>query len=302
VTMDAPSDRLRALLRGPDLVHLPGVYDAVSARLAARAGVAGAHLSGAVASAVALGLPDLGFVHAADIVKVAQSVTPALDGLPLLADADTGYGNALQARATARSYAAAGIAGLHLEDQVAPKRCGHLAGKQVVDVDEAASRVRAAVDAAPEGTSGVVVVARTDAVGVEGVASATERCVAFAEAGADAVFVEGASSDQLAQVVDGVVRAAGSCPPLVVNRSEAAGSEPPLEQAALRELGVRIVIHPVSALLAAAHAQARVYAAIAATGDAAPVDRLGWDDLTSLVGLPDLLTLEQRYAAGEHSS
>ncbi|WP_244932124.1 isocitrate lyase/PEP mutase family protein [Nocardioides sp. W7] len=302
--MDAPSDRLRALLRGPDLVHLPGVYDAVSARLAARAGVAGAHLSGAVASAVALGLPDLGFVHAADIVKVAQSVTPALAGLPLLADADTGYGNALQARATARSYAAAGIAGLHLEDQVAPKRCGHLAGKQVVDVEEAASRVRAAVEAAPSGTAGtrgIVVVARTDALGVEGVASATERCVAFAEAGADAVFVEGASTPDLARVVEGVTRATGACPPLVVNRSEAAGDEPPLDQAALRELGVRIVIHPVSALLAAAHAQARVYAAIAAGGDAGPVERLGWDDLTALVGLPDLLNLEQRYAAGDAS-
>jgi len=299
--MNAPSDRLRSLLAGPDLVHLPGVYDAVSARLAARAGVVGAHLSGAVASAVALGLPDLGFVHAADIVRVAQSVVPALDGLPLLADADTGYGNALQARATARSYAAAAIAGLHLEDQVAPKRCGHLAGKQVVDVAEAAARVRAAVDACKEdSSSGIVVVARTDALGVEGVASATERCVAFAEAGADAVFVEGAGTPDLARVVEGVVRATGACPPLVVNRSEAAGNEPPLDQDALRELGVRVVIHPVSALLAAAHAQASVYAAIAATGDAGgAAERLGWTDLTDLVGLPDLLTLEQRYAAGD---
>ena len=289
--------RLRALLGGPDLVHLPGVYDAVSARLAADAGVAGAHLSGAVASAVALGLPDLGFVHAADIVRVAQSVVPALDGLPLLADADTGYGNALQARATARAYAAAGIAGLHLEDQVAPKRCGHLGGKQVVDVAEAAARVRAAVEA----ESGIVVVARTDALGVEGVASVTERCVAFAEAGADAIFVEGAGVADLARVTEGVTRATGGCPPHVVNRSEAAGTEPPLDQEALRELGVRIVIHPVSALLAAARAQAAVYAAIVATGDAGPVDRLGWEDLTNLVGLPDLLTLEQRYAAGATS-
>lgn len=289
------ASQLRAILAGPDLVHLPGVYDAVSARLAARAGVRGAHLSGAVASAVALGLPDFGFVHATDIVRVAQSVVPALGGLPLLADADTGYGNALQARATATAYAAAGIAGLHLEDQVAPKRCGHLAGKQVVDVAEAAARVRAAVESGAD----VVVVARTDALSVEGVPSATERCVAFAEAGADALFVEGAGTPDLARVSEGVTRATGGCPPLVVNRSEAAGDEPPLDQAALRELGVRVVIHPVSALLAAARAQAAVYAEIAAHGDAGPVDRLGWDDLTTLVGLPDLLTLEQRYAAGD---
>lgn len=295
MTAQSSAQRLRTILAGPDLVHLPGVYDAVSARLAARAGVRGAHLSGAVASAVELGLPDLGFVHAADIVRVAQAVVPALDGLPLLADADTGYGNALQARATARTYAAAGIAGLHLEDQVAPKRCGHLAGKQVVDVAEAAARVRAAAEADAD----VVVVARTDALGVEGVASATERCVAFAEAGADAVFVEGAGLSDLALVVEGVTRATGSCPPLVVNRSEAAGDEAPLDLAALRELGVRVVIHPVSALLAAARAQSAVYAAIAADGDAGSVDRLGWDDLTTLVGLPDLLTLEQRYAAGD---
>ena len=291
------AQQFRTILAGPDLVHFPGVYDAVSARLAAQAGVRGAHLSGAVASAVELGLPDLGFVHAADIVRVGQAVVPALDGLPLLADADTGYGNALQARATARAYAAAGIAGLHLEDQVAPKRCGHLAGKQVVDVAEAAARVRAAAEADAD----VVVVARTDALGVEGVASATERCVAFAEAGADAVFVEGAGLPDLALVVEGVTRAAGTCPPLVVNRSEAAGNEAPLDQEALRELGVRVVIHPVSALLAAAQAQAAVYAAVAAHGDAGQVARLGWSELTELLGLPDLLTLEQRYAAGDHS-
>ena len=285
--------RLRALLEGPALVHLPGVYDAVSARLAARAGVPGAHLSGAVASAVTLGLPDLGFVHAADITRVAQSVVPALDGLPLLADADTGYGNALQARATARAYAAAGIAGLHLEDQVAPKRCGHLAGKQVVDVEEAVSRVRAAVEAETD----IVVVARTDALGVEGIASATERCIGFAEAGADAVFVEGGTFADLAEVVAGVP----DCPPLVVNRSEAAGHEPPPDWDAYAALGARLVIHPVSALLAAARAQAAVYAAVAAHGDAGAVDRLGWDELTELLGLPGLLTLEQRYAAGEIS-
>lgn len=301
MTTQSPAGRLRAILAGPDLVHFPGVYDAVSARLARGAGLRGAHLSGAVASAVALGLPDLGFVHAADIVRVAQAAVPALGGLPLLADADTGYGNALQARATARAYAAAGIAGLHLEDQVAPKRCGHLAGKQVVGVAEAAARVRAAAEAHQDAAADLVVVARTDALGVEGVASATERCAAFAEAGADAVFVEGAGLPDLALVVEGVTRATGSCPPLVVNRSEAAGDESPLDQAALRELGVRVVIHPVSALLAAARAQAAVYAAIAADGDAGSVDRLGWDDLTTLVGLPDLLTLEQRYAAGDAS-
>lgn len=291
--------RLREILAGPDLLHLPGVYDAVSARLAVRAGIRGAHLSGAVASAVELGLPDLGFVHAADIVRVARRVVPTLDGLPLLADADTGYGSALQAQATARAYAAVGIAGLHLEDQVAPKRCGHLAGKQVVDVAEAAARVRAAVESGT-GPDRIVVVARTDALSVEGIASVVERCVAFTEAGADALFVESAGVDELARVVDGVARATGGCPPLVVNRSEAGGTQPPLDTEALERLGVRVVIHPVSALLAAARAQAAVYAAVARTGEAGEVPRLGWEELTGLLGLSDLLTREQRYSVDVH--
>lgn len=293
MTRPTSAQRFREILAGPDLVQFPGVHDAVTARLAARAGVVGAHLSGAVASAVQLGLPDLGYVHATDIVRVAQSVVPALDGLPLLADADTGYGNALQARATARAYAAAGIAGLHLEDQVAPKRCGHLAGKQVVDVDEAVARVRAMVEAEAE----IVVVARTDALGVEGIGSAIERCAGFAEAGADAVFVEGAGIDDIAAVAQAVT----SCPPMVFNRSEAAGTGAAPDWSALQDLGVRVVIHPVSALLAAAQAQAAVYAAVAAHGDAGQVARLGWSELTELLGLPDLLTLEQRYAAGDAS-
>ncbi len=291
----SPSQAFRDLLAGPELVHFPGVYDAVNARLAARAGVRGAHLSGAVASAIALGEPDFGFVHGTDIARIAQSVVPALDGRPLLADADTGYGNALQARATARAYAAVGIAGLHLEDQVAPKRCGHLAGKQVVPVDEAAGRVRAATESGTD----IVIVARTDALGVEGVESTTERCIAFTEAGADALFVEGASLPELARVTEGVTRATGGCLPMVVNRSEAGGAQPPLDVAALQELGVRVVIHPVSALLAAARAQVAVYAGIAEHGDAGAVERLGWDELTGLLGLPELLTLEQRYAAGD---
>ncbi len=180
------ADDLRALLRGDSLVHLPGAYDAVSARLAARAGAQALHLSGATVSAVELGVPDLGFVHGSDIARRAAVVASA-SGLPVLADADTGYGNALQARQTTVDYAAAGVAGLHLEDQVAPKRCGHLGGKAVVDLDEAAARVRAAVDAG----TGLVVVARTDALSVLGADAVVERCRAFADAGVDAAVRRG---------------------------------------------------------------------------------------------------------------
>lgn len=286
------AERLRRLLAGEAVVRLPGVYDAVSAALAVRAGASAACLSGATVSTVDLGLPDLGFVHGNDIAERAAMLTPVLGDVPLLADADTGYGNALQARHTARRYAAVGVAGLHLEDQVAPKRCGHMGGKAVIETDEAAARVRATVEAGVD----LVVVARTDALSVEGVESVVRRCRAFADAGADAVFVEGATREVLVAVRDALA-ADGRPLPQVWNRSEAGGPvESGPRDAELAAAGVRLVIHPVSAVLAAADAVRRVMEQIVGAGHAGSVDRMTWDDLTGLVGLPELLQDEMRYA------
>lgn len=286
-----PADRLRALLGGTDVVRLPGVYDAISAGLAAATGAQAVCLSGATVSAVDLGLPDFGFVHGTDIARRAAALLPALGEVPLLADADTGYGNALQARRTTQAYAATGIAGLHLEDQVAPKRCGHLDGKAVVGVDEAASRIRAAVEA----DTGLVIVARTDALSVLGRDAVVERCRAFADAGADAVFVEGAGIDDL-EAVSAALAADGRPLPQMYNRSEAGGPiDAGPDDVRLAEAGVRLVIHPVSAMLAAAEALRRTMAAIVGTGHAGAVDRMAWTDLTDLVGLPELLQDEERY-------
>lgn len=286
------ADRFRALLSGDAPVHLPGVYDAVTAHLAVANGARGVCLSGASVSAVDLGLPDLGFVHGTDIVRRASSLLPPLGDVPLMADADTGYGNALQARHTTLTYAAAGIAALHLEDQVSPKRCGHMAGKDVIELAEAAARVRAAVDSGAD----LVVVARTDALSVRGAQEVVARAVAFAEAGAEAIFPEGAGIDVLEQV-SAALDAAGHRLPLVWNCSEAAGAVekfPTAEQ--LGQVGVRAIIHPVSALLAAARAAGDVYAAISAQGTAAGTERLEWADLTGLVGLPPMLEIENEYA------
>lgn len=287
-----PGDRLRALLGGATAVRLPGVYDAISAALAARAGAAAVHLSGATVSAVELGLPDFGYVHGTDIARRAASLAPSLGTVPMLADADTGYGNALQAAQTARAYAAAGIAGLHLEDQVAPKRCGHLGGKEVVGLDEAAGRVQAAAEAG----TGLVIVARTDALSVQGRDAVVERCRAFAAAGADAVFVEGADPAALAAVRDALA-ADGRPLPQMYNRSEAGGAidaGPSDEE--LAALGVRLVIHPVSAMLAAAAAVQNTMREILGSGTAAGVERMAWSELTELVGLPQILLDEKRYA------
>ncbi|MEQ6903304.1 isocitrate lyase/PEP mutase family protein [Nocardioides sp. YIM 152588] len=285
--------RLRALLRGTTPARLPGVYDAVSAAIAAELGAPAVCLSGATVSAVDLGLPDLGFVHGTDIARRAAALRGPLAGVPVLADADTGYGNALQAARTTREYAAAGIAGLHLEDQVAPKRCGHLGGKEVVDLDEAAARVRAAVEAG----TGLVVVARTDALSVLGRDAVVARCRAFAEAGADAVFVEGAGLADL-HAVAAALAADRRLLPQVYNRSEAGGPvEAGPDDAALAAAGVRLVIHPVSALLAAASAARHAISGVLEDGHAGRAERMDWGDLTDLVGLPALLAEERAHAA-----
>ncbi|GAA1396914.1 oxaloacetate decarboxylase [Catellatospora coxensis] len=282
--MTAPA--LRALLASNRVTHLPGVYDPPTAALAVRAGHRAAHLSGAACAALDLGLPDLGYVHGTHIAERAARIVPALGGVPLLADADTGYGDALQAVWTARRYAAAGVSGLHLEDQVMPKRCGHLAGKELVDADTAARKIRAIV---ADGT-GIVVVARTDAYTVTGLDDAIARGRAYAAAGADAVFLEGVSD------LDELARAHAALPgvPLVLNRSEAGGHAAATSDADLAAAGVRLVLHPVAPLLAALHAADRAYREIAAAGRAT-VDRLAWSEFTDLVGQNEALALDTKH-------
>ena len=281
------AERLRAILAEPGCVQAPGVFAAVSARLLERAGFRVGHLSGAIASAVGLGLPDLGYLHGTDVAALAARITAATD-LPVIADADTGYGNALHARRTAEQYARAGLAGLHVEDQVNPKRCGHMAGKDVIDQDEAVGKVRAAVEAG----TGLVVIARTDAMSVLGLDAAVERAQAFAEAGADLVFVEGVTDEDRLARVHAALPGVG----LMVNISEADPSLKPLTPDVLAGFGVKVAIYPVAPMLAAARAVAQTYAAIARDGNALAADRMPWDELTDLLGLPDLLDLEQRYS------
>lgn len=278
---------LRATLRPGRVIHAPGVSDAVGAALVRELGFDAAYLSGATVSATALGLPDLGFVHASDVVAAANRMLPSLGAVPLVADADTGYGNAVQARRTVRQYAAAGVGGLHIEDQVMPKRCGHMAGKAVVPLEEAVGRIRAAKGAGTE----VVVIARTDVLSIDGLDAATERAAAFACASADLVFVEGAcDAEQLAAIgaaCDGVG--------LVLNRSEAAGdTDGGLNDRELAAFGVRLVIHPVAGMLAAAAATRAALLAIRNSGHSGGIDRMTWQALTDLLGLPALLELEAK--------
>jgi 2-methylisocitrate lyase-like PEP mutase family enzyme len=278
---------LRAILASDRVTHAPGVYDPVTAALAAAAGHRAVHLSGAAVSAIMLGRPDLGFVHGTQIADRASTLVPALGGIPLIADADTGYGTPLHAVWTALAYARAGIAGLHLEDQVSPKRCGHLAGKELIGIGEASAKITALADQAPQ----IVVIARTDAYAVRGLDETVVRCRAYAEAGADAVFPEGV--DTLAELR--LLHDAIPDVPIVISRSEAGGNRPALTDAELSEVGVRLVLHPVAALLAAMRSASLAYRSIADTGTAEPVDRMPWAAFTALIGQDEALDLDARY-------
>ncbi|WP_030435159.1 isocitrate lyase/PEP mutase family protein [Actinoplanes subtropicus] len=275
------ADELRALLRANHVTHVPGIYDPATAALAVQAGHRVAYLSGAAVSALMLGRPDLGYVAATQIADRASTLAPALNGVPLIADADTGYGNPLEAVWTGHAYVRAGISGLHLEDQVSPRGAGRPAGREMSDADSAAAKIKALATEVPE----LVLIARTDAYAASGLTGAIARCRAFAEAGADAVFPAGVGDpNELAEL-----HAAIPDVPIVLHRSETTGNRPAATDAELAAAGVRMVLHPVAALLAALRAVSQVYRQIAETGSAEPVDRMPWAAFTALAGGPEAL-------------
>jgi len=249
------SDSGLGRLLGTDAVlHVPGCFDPLSAMLAEQAGFAAAYLSGFAVSAARLGQPDLGLLGMDDVVAVTRAIT-ARCRLPLIVDIDTGFGGPLNVRRTVAEVEAAGAAAVQIEDQRSPKRCGHFEGKALVDLDEAVARVELAV--AARSTPELLVVARTDAIAVDGLGAAIHRARAFAAAGADVLFVEAIeSAEQL-----GEVGAALAGTPLLYNDVEG-GRSPALDDATLAAAGVRIVIHPVTALLATIVAQQEALAAV----------------------------------------
>ncbi|HEY7594629.1 MAG TPA: oxaloacetate decarboxylase [Actinophytocola sp.] len=283
---------LRALLSRGDTVVAPGAYDVLSARLVEAAGFPAVYMTGFGVSASLIGRPDVGLLTMTEMVDSARRICSAVE-VPVIADADTGYGNALNVVRTVREYEAAGVAGIHLEDQVAPKRCGHLEGKQVVPAEVMVDRVRAAVDARRD--RDFVLIARTDARAVEGLAAALDRAARYREAGADMLFVEAPQSHEEIETV--ATELAGV--PLLFNWAEG-GKTPPVPLDRLRELGFRLVICPISALLAATSAVRSVLSRIAADGT--PVDvvrelpRFG--EFVDLIGLAEVNDLAERYGNG----
>ena len=273
-----------------DTVLMPGVYDALTARIAARVGFDVVFISGYSVSAARLGEPDFGFLTQTDMVEAARAVCRVSDA-PVIVDADTGYGNAVNVLRAVRDLQDAGAAGVFLEDQVWPKKCGHMAGKRVVDTAEHAAKLRAAVDA--RGDRDLFVVARTDARQPLGVEAAIERCLAYKETGADALFVEAPQSvDELARVAEALPA------PLVANMVER-GVTPHLSRSELRDLGFALIVCPLAALYAATRAVTDVLTELRdeETTSGAYDRMVTFDEFNALVDLDARYEDEARYAS-----
>jgi 2-methylisocitrate lyase-like PEP mutase family enzyme len=275
-----------------EMVLAPGCYDALGARLVEEAGFPAAYMTGFGSAASHLGRPDVGLMSLPEMVDNARRIAQAVD-IPVIADADTGYGNSINVIRTVREYEAAGVAAIHIEDQVMPKKCGHMEGKQVVPAREMAAKVAAAV--AARRTPEFLIVARTDARAVEGLEKALVRGRLYVEAGADALFVEAPQSEAEVETV------ARSFPdvPLLFNYAEG-GKTPPLSRERLRELGFSLVIFPLTLLLVATQAMRAALAHVKADGT--PIEllpsMLGFAEFLDFIGLPEVRELEQRFAEG----
>jgi len=282
--------RLRELLAQPELLVAPGAYDALSARLVAQAGFPAVYMTGFGTAASVLGQPDVGLLTMSEMVSRAAALAAVVGDRPLIADADTGYGNPINVRRTIREYERVGVAAVHIEDQVWPKKCGHLEGKQVIPTDEMVQKIHAAVDARQD--PDFVIIARTDANAVYGLEDALHRGRAYREAGADVIFIEAPRSivelQAIAQTFPDV--------PLLYNWAES-GKTPLLSLEEIHTLGFKLVIFPVSMLFAATQALLGLLEVLkqGQTPTAFAERMVTFSQFTAQIGLPDIQALERRY-------
>ena len=285
-TTPSPGARLRALLAADGLITAPGVYDGLTAALVARTGFGAAYLTGAGVAVGGFGLPDIGLLTATEMTDRARIVATALGEVPLIADADTGYGAPMNVVRAVREYERAGVAAIQLEDQTFPKKCGHLPDKELVPVVEFEAKLRAALDARSD--PDLVIIARTDARGPLGLGEAIDRANRYARAGADVVFVEAPQSldeiERIAAEVTGV--------PLLINMVQG-GLTPDTAPDRLAALGYRIAIHPGALLGPTVLAG---FDALARLGGTLPTDLApGPQGLFELVGLREWTAIGERY-------
>lgn len=285
---------LKSRLSSPRILLAPGVYDALTALVATEAGAEALYLSGAGIAYTRLGRPDIGLVSMAEVADVIALLRDRVP-LPLIVDADTGFGNALNTQRTVRVFERAGATALQLEDQTFPKRCGHLSEKRVIPVAEMVGKVKAAVDA--RASAETLIIARTDALAVEGLNAALDRAEAYREAGADVLFVEAPGSVEDLSAI--VARLKGTAP-LMANMIEG-GLTPMRSAAELEVMGFSLVIFPGGIARAVAHTAQAFYRTMLADGSTAAFrDRMfDFRDLNGVIGTAGMLALGKTYEGGE---
>jgi 2-methylisocitrate lyase-like PEP mutase family enzyme len=281
-----PADRLRVLLERPGILVMPGCHDAISAKLIEEAGFELGFMSGFAVSAARLGMPDTGLISYGELIDQGQNICRAVS-IPLIGDGDTGFGSAQNIKRTVEGYGRAGFAAIMIEDQVAPKRCGHTAGKSVVGRDEALTRIRAAVDAKAAG-NGILIMARTDARACVSLDEAITRCRLFRELGADITFLEAPVDEEEMRQYCASVEG-----PKMANLIEG-GKTPLLPPARLEALGYKIAVYPLTLLNVSIAAMRTALASLARRERAA--DAMDFEDLKTAVGFPEYYADEARYA------
>jgi 2-methylisocitrate lyase-like PEP mutase family enzyme len=285
---------LRKRFAAPAIVVAPGVYDALTASIAVTAGFEALYLSGAAISYTKLGRPDIGLVSMSEVLDTLMNIRERVDAA-LIVDADTGYGNALNVERTVKLFERAGANAIQIEDQSMPKRCGHLADKTIISANEMIGKIKAAVDARQ--SEKTLIVARTDAAAVEGFSAARERAGAFADAGADVIFVEAPQDiNQLTEVgrlLDGRV-------PLMANMVEG-GRTPVLPASQLEAMGFSLVIFPGGVVRALARTAQEFYDVLARQGttESFRARMFDFDGVNKLLGAADILARGKRYEGGD---
>ncbi len=288
-----PRARLREMMRREGAIIAPGVADALNARIVAQHGFEAIYMTGAGTTAVRLGMPDVGLLSMTEMVDNAARIVDA-SNLSLIADADNGYGGVLNVRRTVQGFERAGVAAIHIEDQSLPKRCGHLAGKQLVETDEMVSKIKAACDARLD--PNFTIIARTDAIAVDGFEAAIERALRYREAGADMLFVEAPSAEQLPLIAPRLDA------PLLYNMA-ASGKTPFLGKEEIEKLGFKLIIYPNWLLLASIRAASSMLDLLKRTGSIAEAvpNVASFREFFDLVGMQEVQRLEGKYAVREES-
>lgn len=293
--MTSCTTRLRELIDAPEILVAPGAYDGTGARLIRSLNFEAIYISGFETSASLLGQPDLGYLTYTQMASRVATIADAVPDLPIIADADTGYGNPLSVRLTVRAFEKAGAAGMHIEDQTFPKRCGHMLGREVIPREEMVQKIKAAVEVRED--PDFVIIARTDARTSHGLDEAIERGAAYHQAGADMLFIESPESeDEMGRICE----AFRGRVPLLSNQIEG-GRTPMPGTKALQEMGYALVIYSLGTGFAAAKGMRDYLEILAHRGDtqSAHDGMVLFDDFNTLIGLDEHTQLDERYEVGD---